>query len=437
MELNTRIRRRRSAFQAWEKLRIRFAKLHALPRTRALILALGMGALSVLPLACTQQPRSPVSRLDTPQHHSLRGQDALEDKDWTRAAKFFEQALQLHPKYAPALAGKAVVLAQRSAEDGLGQDQREDRFEEALSLLEDAEDEARTEEERRVVHNEAIRVYRLGRQTEADWVEEAEAHYEEALELDPQRLDARPHLYMARAYRDAYLLPQAEERYRLVLGMQHRLGAAANAELEIVQKVRRAAPGSLHGKSIAFDVQISRADLAALLVEELRLEALYKRGTQAPPAFQASRTPEARAASPSGTVPANEITDIDEHPLAEDIREVTRIGVIGLEVDGERKFYPHDTVRRAEFALIIEDVLVKVTGETGLKTRFIGQTSPFVDVRADVPYFNAVQTVVSRALLVPKNKIQGLFAPLDPLSGADALLVMRMLKDELRSYLRG
>ena len=55
---------------------------------------------------------------------------------------------------------------------------------------------------------------------------------------------------------------------------------------------------------------------------------------------------------------------------------------------------------------------------------------------AALPQFNAIQTVVSRSLMEPKNKIRGLFGPRDPVAGADALLVIRQMKSELQSYLR-
>ncbi|HUJ76785.1 MAG TPA: S-layer homology domain-containing protein, partial [bacterium] len=62
--------------------------------------------------------------------------------------------------------------------------------------------------------------------------------------------------------------------------------------------------------------------------------------------------------------------------------------------------------------------------------------SPFPDVRNDSPYFNAVEVVVTRNLMEAKDKINGVFAPAEPVSGADALLVIRALKSELQSYLR-
>jgi hypothetical protein len=34
------------------------------------------------------------------------------------------------------------------------------------------------------------------------------------------------------------------------------------------------------------------------------------------------------------------------------------------------------------------------------------------------------------------DKLNGVFKPGEPITGADALLVLRLLKDELRSYVR-
>jgi len=71
-----------------------------------------------------------------------------------------------------------------------------------------------------------------------------------------------------------------------------------------------------------------------------------------------------------------------------------------------------------------------------VRTKFIGQASPFADVRNDLPYFNAVMTVTTRNVMEAKDKVRGLFAPTEVISGAEALLVIRLLKDELKSYLR-
>jgi len=240
---------------------------------------------------------------------------------------------------------------------------------------------------------------------------------------------------MARVYRDAFNMAKAQELYTKVLGMNRAKTKEADDELALVQKVIRAEPGSRHGKIIAFEPSITRADISALFIAELRLDQLYQRGNAA--RFDTGfKAPGKRKFQADTLQRAPEATDIKDHPLRSDIEEVMKLRVLGLQPDPAHLFHPNAQVTRAEFAMMVEDILVRVTGETKLKTKFIGQASPFADVRSDLPYFNAVQTVVSRNLMEPQNKIRGIFGPLEPITGADALLVIRQMKSELQSYLR-
>ena len=381
---------------------------------------------AVVLIGCSQQGREATGRLDTPEHHVLRGHDTVEKGDWKRAEREFNLALGLDENYAPAHAGIAIVAAHASADPLLSRRQKEIQFKRAQNALKKAFNEVSDKAQQLEVHLAAIRVERFTKEKKK-WLKEAESHYRKAVKLSAaNNRDARSHLYMARARRDAFQLPKAEDLYRRVLALDSPLNSVADDELALVQKVRRAAPGSLYGKRIAFDEQITRVDIAALFISELRLDRLYRRGGRSAQ-FQAST---ANSASPD--VPQ----DIINHPLRSDIEEVLRLGVAGLEVSPRGRFLPNEVITRAEFALMVEDILAKVTGEKDLKTRFIGQNSPFPDVRSDLPYFNAVQTVVSRSLMEPKDKINGIFAPLDPVNPADGLIVIRLLKNELRSYVR-
>ncbi len=393
-------------------------------------------AVALLAAGCAKEPRKAVGRLDTPEHHTLRGHDFIDKGNWAEAGRSFDLAISLDSEHGPAYAGKAIVVAHRAEKPGLSQDEREDIAEEAGDLIEEAFDNSDSDEHRRAAHVAAIRVLRRTKVPD-DWLDDALDHYEDAVDLDPREVDPRPHFYMARAHRDAFRMNDAQALYRRVLAMDTPMSGRADAELAVVQKIIRAEPGSRHGRTIAFDEQITRADIAALFIEELRLDKLYARGNRdrfdtgfKPPKtqqrFQADRV-----------VKAPEVTDVEEHPLRADIMEVIELRVAGLQPDPSHEFHPDETVMRAEFAMMVEDILVKVTGEQGLKTKFIGQASPFADVRNDVPWFNAVQTVTSRDLMEPTDKINGVFEPLEPISGADALLVIRLLKDELRSYVRG
>jgi predicted Zn finger-like uncharacterized protein len=64
----------------------------------------------------------------------------------------------------------------------------------------------------------------------------------------------------------------------------------------------------------------------------------------------------------------------------------------------------------------------------------LGSKSPFPDLRNNLPYFNAVMVVTSRGIMQAKDLTTGDFAPMGTVSGADALLIIRNLKDELRSF---
>ena len=400
-----------------------------------LLLSLLAALAALLAAGCGKAPRVAEGRLDTPEHHTIRGLDFIEEGNWAEAARSFDLALSLGKDFGPAYAGKAIVVAHEADPKTMPEGKREPIYNKASDLLEQARKNAKGDDQERAYRVAAIRVHRLT-QFPRDFVANAEGHFDKAVKLDPRGQDPDPYFYMAQAYRDAFQLNKAQEMYRKVLGMNTSKTGKADEELSLVQKILRAEPGSRVGKVIAFDDTITRADIAALFVEELRLGRLYLRGntSQFDTAF---KPPAGQQQFQADTlVKAPEASDIDNHPLRADILEVLKLRVTGLQPDPAHQFHPNATVLRGEFAMMVEDILVKVTGEQGIKTKFIGQPSPFRDVRSDVPWFNAIQVVSTRSLMEPKDKVNGIFKPGDPIAGADALLVLRLLKDELRSYIR-
>lgn len=81
--------------------------------------------------------------------------------------------------------------------------------------------------------------------------------------------------------------------------------------------------------------------------------------------------------------------------------------------------------------MMIEDILIKVTGDEKLATKFIGSTSTFGDLRSDLPYFNAVMVVTSRGIM-KGNLATGQFNPEGVVSGVDALLIIKEFKEQLK-----
>jgi len=115
-----------------------------------------------------------------------------------------------------------------------------------------------------------------------------------------------------------------------------------------------------------------------------------------------------------------------------DIEGILEIGVRGLENYPDGNFHPAEIVTRAAYAMMLEDILLKVSGDNSLATKFIGSTSPFPDLRADLPYFNAIMVVTSRGIMEACDMTSGEFAPLNSVPGVDALLIIRKFKQELR-----
>jgi hypothetical protein len=124
--------------------------------------------------------------------------------------------------------------------------------------------------------------------------------------------------------------------------------------------------------------------------------------------------------------------DIVDHPFKTDIEGILETGLRGLENDPKGNFNPGEILSRGEYAIMLEDILIKLTGEKDLAARYVNSKSLFPDVPADIPYFNAIISVTSKGIMEAKDAKTKEFAPLKPLSGVEALLIIRKLKDEFK-----
>lgn len=366
--------------------------------------------------ACGPKPRKAVSVLDAPEHHVFSGVKLLNNGKYEDAKREFNLAIQLAPEFSPAYTGLGLVYGS------------EGNFEEAFANAKKGKNYAETKDEK--VNNLVglVRIYSMERKD--DWLDNAEDNFEKATDINPRSSAA--YYYMGEAYKLAYDFDKAGEMFKEVLEIDDKYLIEANNHWKLVQKIQRAAPGSLIGKKIALIDKITRADIAALFVKELELEKLYKK--RSPERFDTSFKPPSTAFAADRIVQAEAATDISEHVLRTDIETVLNIGVRGLEPYPDHTFLPDELITRASYAIMVEDVLIKVSGDKKLATKHIGTTSPFPDLRSDLPYFNAVMVVTTRGIMEAKDLTTGEFAPLDPVSGADALLVIRKLKDELRFF---
>ena len=113
------------------------------------------------------------------------------------------------------------------------------------------------------------------------------------------------------------------------------------------------------------------------------------------------------------------------------IDEVVALGVPGLELFPDRTFQPEQPLTRANYAMVNQGVLVLLSGDPSLATRYIGEQSRFPDVRGDFYAYNAIALRTERGFM-KTDKRTGLFYPDRTVSGAEALVMVRELQQSFR-----
>ena len=83
------------------------------------------------------------------------------------------------------------------------------------------------------------------------------------------------------------------------------------------------------------------------------------------------------------------------------------------------------------YAMFIQNILVAVSGDANLATKYIGTPSRFPDVNPSHYAYNAICLAVDRGIM-KANTMDGAFGMSEKVSGADALLIIREFQNALR-----
>lgn len=366
--------------------------------------------------ACGPKALAPEAEFDTPMHHVKNGNKLLKSGKIEDAFREFNRAKELDPKCAPAYLGLGLVHGLKGESD------------EGFNAMKKAERYAEDKEQNAAVNVGYMRLYIMGAdKVTKNWLAEVENRFNTSIGY-VRDLPA-PYFYMGIAYKNSYKFNEAAAQFVKVLEFGKEFVEEANKEYATVQKIQRAMPGSAVGKKIALLEQITRADAAALFIEELDIDAIFKK--RAPKTFDTAFKDPGKNLAAGQYVKTPPATDIENHVLKADIDAVIAIGIKGLQPFPDHTFQPQKIITRAEFAMMVEDILIKITGNDGLATKFIGSPSPFPDLRNDLPFFNAAMVCTTRNILETRDVATGVFAPLEPVSGAEALLSIRVLKTQL------
>lgn len=385
--------------------------------TEYLILAFTLLAAAAI-AGCAAKGRTPQGAMDTPEHHFKVGLRLLDQDKVAKAGQEFDLALELDDDFGPALAGKGLVQALEGKDP-----------EEALSLTKDGVREADDDSQRVQALVLDIRamtaIMRQGGKAQWRLMKDVRADAQRAKVLAPT--DPSIPFYYGEAALYALEFNEASEQYARVMALKSGFEQQADQRWRLLQKAQRAAPVTDLGKSIVLVEELSRADMAGLLVEELNIARFYTKTT---PVDQLKfQTPDQALAGKEKASPK----DIQDHPLKADMEEVIEYGVQGLEVYPDGTFRPDENISRAEMAMILQDLIVRAMHDQALATKFIGETSPFPDLPSSHPAFNAAMVATTRGLM-GADKDFGLFKPAEPVAGVDALLSIRELKRVLSPF---
>ncbi|MCX8076068.1 MAG: hypothetical protein N3C57_03435, partial [Aquificaceae bacterium] len=257
----------------------------------------------------------------------VAGMIALEKEDHATAIQKFERAIFCDEKFSKAHSGMAIAYAIRASkqEDPKFRQVEAQRVEENLGkakkLIASPEDE--------FDHKLAIiRTYTLVQPK--DWLEKVEDAYKDALKLkvDEKKLSyyggvEAAHYFMGVAYMTAYEFSKARDSFQKVLGAKRdsKWHEPADKAWKRVDRIARAMGGISIGdvaKRIAVKDRISRADLAALLVIEVKIDRLL--AGRIPVQSQVERMQ-------AEFIPA----DILNHPFRQEITTLLKWKVRGLE----------------------------------------------------------------------------------------------------------
>lgn len=371
---------------------------------------------------------------DNPEYHYLAGMRVLEEGKVDMAILKFERVLYCDEKFSKAYSGKAIAKAEKAKmiKDADIRKIEIERIEKDLKL---AKKYAETISDEFDYYLAKIRVYTALKTK--DWLEEGEKAYLNAIDLkvDETKLTyyqgkESAHYFMGVAYMNALDFEKAKDKFRAVLnskttGKWHEKAEKAWKKADKITRAMAGVTVGDVGKKIAVQESITRADLSALLVDELKIESLF-----------AGRIPiksQIEKAKPE-LIPA----DIINNPFKQEILTVLKLKIRGLEPKYDETvkaylFKPEEVVKRGEMALILEDVLIKLTADEKIATAFLGhEKSPFLDVRTTSPIYNAVMNMVTRGIMEPE--LSGEFNPERAVNGAEAILAIRMLKQKLNIY---
>jgi len=365
------------------------------------ILAVSMFAFLLWLSGCAPQVAVSPEPKRTAEQEYERGMQALSNGDWENAARSFNQAIKRNSDFGRGYSGLGLVLATRGELD------------KALEYADKGLTRERTRETL-VVKAEILTIAKP-----EQWLDRCIELYDEAISKHPrdkelvfQKADV---LFNAGEYKKAFDVYDELGKSNWVLA------DSARQQATRAFHYYKAQPQSETAEKVLLQQEITRADLAALLVDELNLVDIFNKKRQKSYTGGYVRQIDQ-------VVDPEKITDIAEHWAYEQIKLAAQTGA--MDVFPDFTFRPNEIVTRKDLAMVLQNVLVMATGNQRIATRYAGKSSPFYDVNKNHYAFNAINLAVDRELMSYHSQTSE-FELNKPVSGASALLALHALAEQL------
>jgi len=357
--------------------------------------------------------RKAESVLDTPEYHYTQGVKFLNSNDLTNAEREFNLAKGLKDGFAPAYEGLALVAlengklkkAEKLIDESLDRDSdwvpavvakgrllmTKEKYEDAIDEFEDAVDDVK--DSKSVKNKKTVK---------------KDAYY-----------------WMGTTYKRWGKYIKAQTTFQKILEIDNTDTRASLAIKELAEYQAAVAGQSPVLRKIAAQKEITRSDVAVLFVTELPLDKIFRKS----PAKQAIKysAPGSNMMGKNESAPPKGDSPLDvaeTHWAKSFVDKALDKGIVSVFPDGT--FRPDQKVNRAELAMLIQQFMVKAYDDRSIETKHFGDASPFADVLNTSPVFNSIMVVSTRGVMTGMD--DGTFKPLDVVSGAQSLNIIRNLK---------
>ena len=335
-----------------------------------------------------------ISPEDTPRHSYDLGSKALEKGDSAEALRNFQRSIGLDPKYQFGYIGLALAYSA-----GGDYKNSETNIKKAIRLGDDTP----------ACYVAYGRIYlaqgEYGKATDKFHI---------ALEKNDKYAEA--YYWKGRTWELKKDVKSAAKMYRKALEADRQFLPAEEAwqKLQDAERERTGLPKEY--LAIAASAAITRGETAALLEEELGFDRYLE--YQQPAKIQASTEP-----FPAPYDPA-QVLDMAGSWASKHIEKTLRYGV--MEAYPDQKFQPEKVISRGEFALVVQNILIKAKKGDVSPTMFLDSVSPFSDVPNTNFAFNSAMLAVSRGFL--QGRADGTFGAAGPVAGAEAIAALKKVR---------